>query len=120
MAGHRGHLVLLLEIKHGRSRHRERMLAVGTPITLHTLYLHLHRDPLVYFRIGALGTALQGLRRCLLRAQLLLLLRFPLPGHVTRLLLLLLLRLLLSVVADVRVLLAATASPAIEGKEAIV
>lgn len=92
------------------------MLAVGAPVALHTLHLHLHRgDPLVHFRIGPLGAALQGLRglgRRLLRPQLLLFFRLTLPGYVALLLLL-----LLRVVADdgaVGVLLAATASPLIK------
>lgn len=94
VARHGRDLVLLLKIEHGRGRHRERVLAVGPPVALHTLHLHLHRsNPLVYLRIGALGAALQGLRRLrrrLLCPQLFLFLRVALTSpHVARLLLLL-------------------------------
>lgn len=102
------HLVLLLEIEHRRGRYRERMLAVGPPVALHTLHLHLHgSNPLVYFWIGALGAALQGLRRLrcrLFRPQLFLFLCVTLPGNVARLLLLRIL------VYTARVLLAAASS----------
>lgn len=111
VAGHGWDLVLLLEIQHGRGRHRERVLAVGPPVALHALHLHLHgSNPLVYLRIGALGAALQGLRRLrrrLLCPQLLLLLRVPLTRrHVARLLLL---RALLN---TARILLPPASSPA--------